>query len=421
MVFWLAELAFANEDFVFFCGMGKSNQDEIITACTKTLANKNVNRSTLANAFATRGNAYLAKSDYDRAIADYTQAIRIDAKTIDEYWSYVFRNRGDAYLSKRDYDRAIADYNKYLRHAQDADVFNSRGVAYERKGDNARALNDFDAALKINPEYPQALSNRGRVVNALAAKPQPDPASIPAAQQPYDKRRVALVIGNSTYASVAALPNPKRDADAVAAGLRGVGFQSVTLLNDAGRDALVGALRAFAREADSSDWALVYFAGHGIEVGGTNYLIPVDAHLASDRDVNAEAISLDQIMTYVEGAKMLRIVILDACRENPFVAKMARKDPSRSVGRGLARFEPAAGSIVVYAAKEGQIALDGDSSNSPFAAALLKNLNTPNLEVRRLFDLVRDDVMEMTGRRQQPFTYHSVSGREEFYFLATQK
>ena len=97
---------------------------------------------------------------------------------------------------------------------------------------------------------------------------------------------------------------------------------------------------------------------------------------------------------------------------------MARRVASRSVGRGLARYEPAAGSIVVYAAKEGQIALDGDAKNSPFTAAFLKNLKTPNLDVRRMFDLVRDDVMEATGRLQQPFAYSSVSGREEFYFLA---
>jgi hypothetical protein len=227
------------------------------------------------------------------------------------------------------------------------------------------------------------------------------------------------VIGNSSYASVAALPNPKRDAEAVTAALRNVGFQSVTIIADAGRETLVKALGAFAREADGADWALVYFAGHGIEVGGTNYVIPVDARLVSDRDVSVEAISLDQIMTYVEGARKLRVVILDACRENPFVARMLRKDPSRSIGRGLARYEPVPGSLVVFAAKEGQIALDGDSANSPFATAFLKNLKVPNLDVRRLFDLVRDDVMETTGRRQQPFAYSSVSGREEFYFLTT--
>jgi uncharacterized caspase-like protein len=259
-----------------------------------------------------------------------------------------------------------------------------------------------------------------RPVAAATPATPPAAASVPA--PPLSPgRRVALVIGNSSYAAVPALPNPKRDAEAVASALREVGFQSVTVVNDASRDALVKALAAFARVADDADWALIYFAGHGIEVGGTNYLIPVDARLASDRDVSIEAVSLDQLMTHVDGARKLRLVLVDACRENPFVARMARRDTSRSVGRGLARYEPAAGSIVVYAAKEGQIALDGDAKNSPFAAAFLKNLRTPNLDVRRMFDLVRDDVMEATGRRQQPFAYSSVSGREEFYFLAGQR
>jgi uncharacterized caspase-like protein len=257
----------------------------------------------------------------------------------------------------------------------------------------------------------------------LAALTQVPTASVAKLAAPG--RRIALVIGNSSYLSVAALPNPRRDAEAVAAGLRGVGFQAVTVINDAGRDTLVQALSAFAREVDKADWALVYFAGHGIEVNGTNYLIPVDARLASDRDVSFETVSLDQIMTSVEGARKLRLVLLDACRENPFVPKMARRDSSRTIGRGLARYEPpASGPIVVYSAKEGQIALDGQAENSancPFAEAFLKNLNTPNLDVRRMFDLVRDDVMEMTGRRQQPFAYQSVSGREEFYFVAAQK
>jgi invasion protein IalB len=256
----------------------------------------------------------------------------------------------------------------------------------------------------------------------VAAAPPTPPATAPAATASANPgRRVALVIGNSSYAAVPALPNPKHDAEAVAAALREVGFQSVTMVDDASREAMVKALAAFGREADNADWALVYYAGHGIEVGGTNYLIPVDARLASNRDVSIEAVSLDQIMTHVEGARKLRVVMLDACRENPFIAKMARRDASRSVGRGLARYEPAAGSIVVYAAREGQIAIDGDAKNSPFAAAFLKNLRTPNLDVRRMFDLVRDDVMEATGQHQQPFAYSSVSGREEFYFLAGQR
>jgi hypothetical protein len=221
----------------------------------------------------------------------------------------------------------------------------------------ARQVGQSPPVSKASPTFGAAPVATAPVIPQVAV-PQTSLPNQPFVQT-HPGRRLALIIGNSAYgASVAVLPNPKRDAEAVTAALRGVGFQSVTMINDAGRDALVRALSDFAREADGADWALVYFAGHGIEVGGTNYLIPVDARLVSDRDVSVEAISLDQIMTYVEGAKRLRLVILDACRENPFLAKMLRKDPSRSIGRGLARYEPAPGSIVVFAAKEGQIALE---------------------------------------------------------------
>jgi uncharacterized caspase-like protein len=201
----------------------------------------------------------------------------------------------------------------------------------------------------------------------------------------------------------------------MATALRQVNFQTVTVANDLSRDKLIDALRVFARVAEIADWALIYFAGHGIEMGGVNYLIPTDAKLETDRDVNFEAVPLDQVLNAVEGAKQLRLVMLDACRENPFARHM-RRIASRAIGRGLAQVEPEAGTLVVYSAKHGEIALDGEGTNSPFATAFVKNLGTPNLDIRRFFDLVRDDVMEATGRHQQPFTYGSVPGRQDFFF-----
>jgi uncharacterized caspase-like protein len=231
------------------------------------------------------------------------------------------------------------------------------------------------------------------------------------------QRRVALVIGNSAYRSVPALPNPRRDAEAMAAALRQVGFQSVSLKGDLTREALIEALRSFAREAESADWAVVYFAGHGIEMGGANYLIPVDARLEADRDIPLEAVALDQVLGVVEAARKLRVVLLDACRDNPFARQMRRTTASRSIGRGLARVEPAGGTIVAYAAKDGQIALDGDAGNSPFVVALLKHMATPGVEINKLFRLVRDDVLAATGRRQEPFVYGSLPS-EDFFFVA---
>jgi uncharacterized caspase-like protein len=174
----------------------------------------------------------------------------------------------------------------------------------------------------------------------------------------------------------------------------------------------------FAREAEGADWAVVYYAGHGIEMGGVNYLLPVDARLETDRDAQFEAVPLDQVMSAVDGAKKLRLVLLDACRDNPFARQMRRTTASRSVGRGLARIEPEGGTLVVYAAKHGEVALDGEGGgNSPFVAALVKNLPTPGVEINKLFRLVRDEVMAATGRRQEPFLYGSLPG-EDFFFAA---
>jgi uncharacterized caspase-like protein len=189
--------------------------------------------------------------------------------------------------------------------------------------------------------------------------------------------------------------------------------------SDLGRDALREALRTFRAEADKADWGLVYYAGHGIQIGKTNYLIPVDAKLADVRDVQPETVPYSEVEAAVSGAHALRIVILDACRNDPFEAQMARANPGRALLRGLsAPPEPEPGWLVVYSAKDGQVAEDGDSANSPFAAALVEQLKKPGLEVRLLFDSVRDDVMDTTNRRQQPFTYGSLSGRRQYFFVA---
>src|SRR5215510_13027335 len=176
----------------------------------------------------------------------------------------------------------------------------------------------------------------------------------------FGERRVALVIVNSQYQAVAKLSNPQNDAQALATALRTIGFDKVTVKTELGFDQFVAALREFAREADKADWAVVYFSGHGIEVGGVNYMIPIDARLSSDRDVEFEAIDMNKVLTAVDRAGKLKIVILDACRDNPFINEMKRSVASRSIGRGLGQIEPEAGTLVVYAAKHGQMALDGD-------------------------------------------------------------
>jgi uncharacterized caspase-like protein len=192
------------------------------------------------------------------------------------------------------------------------------------------------------------------------------------------------------------------------------------MLTNLKKDAMVIALRNFAALTETADWAVIYYAGHGMEVGGINYLVPIDAIIAADRDVSFEAVALEQVLNAAERAKKLRLVMLDACRDNPFKAKMKRTltVSSRSVSGGLAAVEPEAGTLVVYAAKDGQQASDGDGIDSPFTLAFVKNVQTPGLEVRRLFDYVRDDVMDITKNQQQPFSYGSISARQDFYFIA---
>lgn len=229
--------------------------------------------------------------------------------------------------------------------------------------------------------------------------------------------RVALVIGNSGYRHAPELTNPERDAEDIGRALTRLGFE-VDLASDLDFDQLRRALRAMDQKALGADMAVIYYAGHGIEVDRTNYMIPVDAQLSNDRAISYEAVPLDLALQAVAGATKLKLVIVDACRDNPFINTMDKTDASRSLGRGLGGIEPTAGTLVVYSAKEGTVALDGDrGGNSPFATALLSHLEEPGLEINFLFRKVRDDVLKITRRAQQPFTYGSLPA-EEIYLSA---
>jgi peptidoglycan hydrolase-like protein with peptidoglycan-binding domain len=226
-------------------------------------------------------------------------------------------------------------------------------------------------------------------------------------------RRVALVVGNSAYQHVPQLPNPARDAQAIADLLRKSGFDEVELVEDVGNLDFKRAMRRFEDAAIDSDIAVVYFAGHGIEIEGTNYLIPVNAKLASDRDAEDEAITLSRLVRSAEPAKRLRLIILDACRDNPFGVKMKRRKrvATRAIAAGLAKVEPTSGNtLIAYASKAGSTAEDGAGQHSPFTAALLKNLVVPGLDVRLAFGRVRDEVLKRTHHRQEPFVYGSLGG-----------
>jgi uncharacterized caspase-like protein len=232
-------------------------------------------------------------------------------------------------------------------------------------------------------------------------------------QPAWAEKRVALVLANSAYENAARLSNPANDAAAVAATLKGAGFDVIDSRLDLRIVDMRRALRDFADQARDADIAVIYFAGHGIEIDGTNYLIPTDAALERDTDIYDEAFSLDRVLLAIEPAKMLRLVIVDACRNNPFADRMKRTVGSRAVTRGLARIEPAtSNTLVAFAAKAGSTALDGNGTNSPYATALVKHIATPGLDLRRAFGFVRDDVMRVTGNKQEPYLYGSLGGED---------
>lgn len=230
--------------------------------------------------------------------------------------------------------------------------------------------------------------------------------------------RVALVIGMGEYSHVEGLDNPVRDAEAVANTLEEVGFK-VTELIDAPLQTLLKVLDDFAFRSETADLALIYFAGHGVQVQGENFLLPVDVQPSSNDDLRRQAVSLDSLLKVVDGARKMRIVILDACRNNPLgggitvaeTAQGADAAGARGVGGGgLAASSPDRGTLVAYAAKDGSVALDGSNGNSPYAAALIEMLPQPGLEISLMFRQVRDKVLRDTGNRQEPYSYGSLSG-----------
>jgi Caspase domain len=224
-------------------------------------------------------------------------------------------------------------------------------------------------------------------------------------------RRVALVVGNSAYRHAPILPNPAGDAKALAVKLKNAGFEVVEAQYEVGYLDFKRAIRKFEDTAADSDIAVVYFAGHGIEIHGVNYLIPVDAKLASDRDAEDEAITLDRLLDSVDGARRVRLVILDACRDNPFARNMKHQRTAsvRGINPGLVAVEPSStNTLIAFAAKAGSVAEDGEQEHSPFAAALLDHLFVPGLDLRFAFGRIRDDVLKNTSNRQEPFVYGSL-------------
>ncbi|MFB9261756.1 caspase domain-containing protein [Bradyrhizobium erythrophlei] len=227
------------------------------------------------------------------------------------------------------------------------------------------------------------------------------------------ERHIALVVGNSAYRQAPRLLNPVNDAILIADMLKTAGFDEVTTRLNLNASDMRRSLRDFGASARSADVAVIYYAGHGIELDGNNYLIPTDATLETDADVLDETVPVDRLMFAVEPAKKLRLIILDACRDNPFAKTMKRTIAARAIGGGLAKIEPSSpNTMIAFAAKAGSTASDGDFKNSPFAVALVEYLPKPGLDLRKAFGFVRDDVLRKTGYRQEPYVYGSLGGED---------
>jgi uncharacterized caspase-like protein/rhodanese-related sulfurtransferase len=219
-------------------------------------------------------------------------------------------------------------------------------------------------------------------------------------------RRVALVIANGAYVHTGSLRNPASDAELVKKSLRAAGFELIDAPPDLGVAPFRDALRKFSAQTPGAEVALVYYAGHGIEALGRNWLIPTDAVLQRDADLDYEAIDLDLVLRATEGAK-IRVVILDACRNNPFGRSW--RQGTRAVSQGLAPVD-VDDVLVIYSAAPGQTASDGTGANSPFAQALSRRLPQPGLAIQLLGGLVRDDVLGATGGHQRPYISASITG-----------
>ncbi len=221
--------------------------------------------------------------------------------------------------------------------------------------------------------------------------------------------RLALIIGNAHYLSAPTLSNPTNDAEDLSTALRSLGFEVIER-SDATRAAMADAVREFSERLEGVDTALFFYAGHGVQVNGENYLVPIDAKINTPSDVRFGTINLNDIMGEMEGKGHAAIVLLDACRDNPFADAVAKSGRSLG-GRGLGRIDPnGAGMLVVYSTQPNNIALDGGGRNSPFTSALLASVQKPGLEVRQLVSKVRADVLTSTDGKQVPWDNSSLVG-----------
>lgn len=418
-----------------------------------------------------RGNAYRGKKDYAHAIADYDEAIRLEPN------AYSFQDRGlckealgdlngaladineairlDPKLppplisrsvlwrAKEDYDHAIADAERSITLINGGaapmlaktppgswlvNSYLNRGLAFEGHGDIDKAKADFNAVLAVPVADAGSKTSQATARARLAMLDKAEALPVRPATNSAGGRRVALVIGNGAYAHVMALPNPPNDARAVAKTLRDLGFEVTEGIN-ADHAALEKLTRDFLLSTPGAKIALLYYAGHGVQIDGHNFLVPTDISRDSAPNLVSAMTDMDIILAALEDQVRTNILIFDACRNNPFVAEKPA-DPAPA-GRGMsitgglatpgslgAGATAGAGTLIAFATAPGKVALDGDGANSPFSSALSKYMATPGLELQQMLTRVRADVVTATKNQQVPWSNSSLLGE---VFLAGAK
>ena len=404
-----------------------------------------------AYTYQNRGATKQALGDLDGALADINEAIRLNPSLPSPY-----NNRAVIWRAKGDVDRAVADSTEAIRLAKAKAPVNvmtppgsvligayiQRALAYEAKGDIINAKADYNATLqgaasdagsKANqatakvrlsllsdaaapPPALQAPASTPELKATPGAAPISAPASTPSPMASRG-RRVALVIGNGAYAHVKALPNPPNDAHVIARNLRDLGF-TVSEGIDLNRDAMRKITRDFLLDAAHAQTAVLYFAGHGVQVDGRNFLVPVDVRLQPGINPIETMIDMDTILAALDDQVRTNILIFDACRNNPMAERVASAGPSRSIEAGglappsapVAGTTLGAGTLIAFATAPGQVALDGEGAHSPFSAALSRHIGTPGLEVQQMLTRVRAEVVAATKSKQVPWSNSSLLG-----------
>ncbi|MBI5260245.1 MAG: tetratricopeptide repeat protein [Bradyrhizobium sp.] len=385
-----------------------------------------------AVSFYNRANVLFELGELEKALADYGQAIRIDPSNAGAYAA-----RGNVWRKKLNLDRAISDLNQAIKlNPKVVASYVTRGLIQEAQGDVHSARQSFRTALelpatvstagtggmyldsfgddqKVAKARLLALGEAGLVPAGPLYAAKPDEAKTAA----ISERRIALAIGNGAYATAPSLPNPPNDARLIARNLRNAGFQ-VSEGADLNREEMERLVADFMRGAVTASVALLFYAGHGVQIDGQNYLLPTDAN-TDVQNLKSELMSLDTILAGLDDRLRANIVILDACRNNPMLAEVAVAEGNRSIviRAGLASTSnlgkagtSGAGTLLAFSTAPGRVALDGEGANSPFSLALARHINTPGLEVQQMLTRVRTDVVAATKSQQVPWSNSSLLG-----------